>query len=1059
MKMFHLLSATALASVLVVPAAADAQDQNQTPAAQPAGPSGVEDNTENAPTDRQARERAPGTGGDIVVTGTRIANPNVASPVPVTSLNVESLRNGSVSLGDALNQLPSARATYSQSNSTQFIGTSGLNLLDLRGLGVNRTLTLVDGRRTVTATPGDESVDVNTIPTELVERIDIVTGGNSAIYGSDAVAGVANFVLKRNFSGVEANAQSGVSSRGDRPSYNASLTVGQNFLDDRANIAVNVGYARADALYYTDRDQQYGGYSGRHQFNRVQNVLGEPSTGDGVPDDAFLINVKNNNISNGGLVSSVCPTAVASTAANFAIVQARRAQNCTGAITPTGGEIGRTYVFNSLGNLVANPVQRDLRNIGSSNAVGGLGSTLFETSQLDPQFERKTANLLASFEFSDAARVFFQGRYVDLKSVQAGQATFFNNTFSINNPFLTDANRSLLRQIYGRPTGDFNFSAQRYDVDFGPRGENHDRETYNLTGGIGGKFNDDWKYEVAVTYGHTKTFYQTEGNVDTDKYANSIDAVRAPNGQIVCGINADDDPTNDDAACVPINTFGDGIASAQTGALNYFGIPSQRRQTASLFDVTAYVSGDLSQLFTLPGGPIAFSVGGEYRTETAFSGYDALTKSSNTFLNAFDDFTPPKLKVKEAFGEVQIPLLADLPLIRELSLNASGRLSDYNVGSTGTVFAWNLSGTYSPVKDLRFRVGYAKSVRAPTLSDLYGAASQDFALITDPCDQSNINNGPNRVKNCAAAGVPVTEIDPATGKTIAFTNTPSSSISGISGGNPDLREETGYSFTAGAVYQPSFVPGLTLSVDYYNIRIKNVIFSLDAQTLINQCYDSPSGNDNPYCAAVTRNADGSFGGQADKIINGVTYDLPGTGNGFREGSFNFARQQTSGVDFDANYFHSFGGGLKANLHAIVAYVLKRNNYTDISDPGYIDRQLSELGDPIWKASLLANIDFGKFDLNYNFRFVGKQTIGLYEDQHSLQGRPPTNPDLYPVVNYPNVTYSDVRVGVDASDVFRFYVGVDNLFDKDPPYGLDGTGDDAIYDNIGRFFYAGARIRF
>jgi outer membrane receptor protein involved in Fe transport len=140
-------------------------------------------------------------------------------------------------------------------------------------------------------------------------------------------------------------------------------------------------------------------------------------------------------------------------------------------------------------------------------------------------------------------------------------------------------------------------------------------------------------------------------------------------------------------------------------------------------------------------------------------------------------------------------------------------------------------------------------------------------------------------------------------------------------------------------------------------------------------------------------------------------------------------------------------------------VLKRNNYTDINDPTFIDRQLSELGDPVWKASLLANFDFGKFDFNYNFRFVGKQTIGLYETQHSLQGRPPTNPDNYPVVNYPEIAYSDVRLGFDASDVFRFYVGVDNVFDKDPPYGLDGTGDDAIYDNIGRFFYAGARVRF
>ncbi|MBW4330960.1 TonB-dependent receptor [Stakelama sp. CBK3Z-3] len=1027
----------------------------------------VDSTAQDGQSDDNSQEQLPELDEDsfIVVTGTRISNPNVVSQVPITSVDVQALQGNDVTLGDTLNQLPSLRSTYSQSNSTQFIGTSGLNLLDLRGIGTTRTLTLVNGRRVVTSVPGEESVDTNTIPPELVERVDIITGGSSAVYGSDAVAGVVNFILKDDYEGVSANAQGGVSSRGDRGTYSINVLTGTNLLDDRLNITVGAGYAKAEALYFTDRDSQYGGYSGRNQFNSTQSTLGESSEGDGIPDRSFLTGVRNNNISNGGLITSSCPVAVDATDPDYDLIQSVRAQNCTGLFSQTGnpatgaGELGRTYVFDSTGALIPNPITTDLRPYGSSNSIGGLGSTLNETSQLVPSYERANASLNLNYKASEAAHFFFQGTYVDIKSVQSGQPTFFYNTFNINNPFLTSENEALLRSIYGAgPDEDFNFGAFRFNTDFGGRGERHDRKTYNLVGGIEGKFNDDWQYSVAVSYGHTKTYYQTAGNVYLDKYYNSIDAVRNDAGQIVCGINADSDPSNDDPACVPINLFGEGVARTQQAALDYFTVDSERREKATLFDVTAYVSGDSSQIFELPGGPISFSIGGEYRRETAFSAYDDLTKSGVTFLNAFDDFDPPSLEVKEAFGELSVPLLADIPFVQELTLNAAGRVSDYNVGKTGTVFAWNLGGTWSPIRDLRFRMGYAKSVRAPSLADLYSAAAQDYALITDPCGQENINNNPNRVANCAADGVPTTVVDPASGDTLPFTNVPGSSIVGISSGNPNLEAETGYSFTIGGVYQPHFIPGLSISVDYYNIRLDNVIYTLDAQTLIDQCYDSPSGINNQYCAAVFRNADGTFAGQSDRVINGTTYVLNPTGNSFQEGGFNFARQQTTGIDFDVLYNYTFDTGIKISAHGILGYVIKKDNYTDVDDPTYIDRQLSELGDPVYSATFIGNVDFGRLDINYTMRYVGRQTVGDYETQHSWQGRPATNPDAYPVVYYPDVTYHDVRVGFDVMDAFRFYVGVDNIFDKDPPYGLSGTSDSAIYDNIGRSFYAGVRLK-
>lgn len=1055
MRITHLLSATALASLgfAAMPAAAQ-----QTP--QSTDTTSATNTTAEASNQGAQDKAAAKPDSDIVVTGSRIVAPNLTSVTPVTSVTLQDLPTGNISLGDTLNRLPALRSTYSQSNSTRFIGTSGLSLLDLRGQGPARTLVLVDGRRHVTAQPGVNSVDVNTIPTDLIERVDIVTGGNSAVYGSDAVAGVVNFVLKKDFDGIRARAQSGISDHGDRPSYFGSIVAGKNFADGRGNISLAAEYAKTDALYYTQRDDQYGAFSGRHQFNVVENTIGEPAAGNGFPDNAFFTGVKNNNISNGGLLSSICPVAVATTAANYAIVNARRIQNCTGGRSNTGGELGRAYLFDSSGNFIANPITYDFRPFGSSNAIGGLGSTLLETSQLDPGLERAAFNLLAHFDFSPAFRPFVEAKYVRINSEQAGQPTFFNNTFSSANPYLTPANLALLRQVQGVPTGAFNFTAQRFNVDFGGRGEQHNRDTYRIVGGVQGTFNEDWRYEVSANYGRTDTFYRTQGNVNTVKYANSINAVRNAAGQIVCGINADTVTTNDDPACVPINLFGDGIAAQQPAALAYFVVPSSRRQRATQLDITGYVSGDSSQLFELPGGPVYFSLGGEFRRETAFSAYDALTKSGVTFLNVINDFRPPVLKVTEGFGELRFPLLKDVRFARELTIEAAGRVSHYNVGRTGTVFTYNVGGTYAPIHDVRFRVGYAKSVRAPTQSDLFASSSQTFLNgLVDPCSQTNINNNPNRVKNCAAAGVPTTEIDPATGARIPFTNVPASGISGFNGGNTALSQEKGTSLTAGVIIEPSMVRGLSLTVDYYRIKIANVISTLAGQTLINQCYDNPSGIDNPYCASIFRRADGTFAGQQNKITGGVTYTLPITGSSFNAGPFNFAKQETSGIDANLAYRRDLGS-IKLNVLSVVTYTLSKNNYTDITNPNFIDRQLSELGDPQWAGSLTVGLDFGAFDLNYNLRYIGQQTIGTYEAQHSFNGLPPQNADQYPQINYPSITYSNIRLGVEANDKFRFYFGVDNAFNRLPPFGLDGTGfGSGIYENIGRFFYAGVEAKF
>ncbi len=993
----------------------------------------------------------------IVVTGTRIQNPNVSSPVPITSVEIEDLvATGNVSLGDALNELPALRSTFSQGNSTRFIGTAGLNLLDLRGLGTLRTLVLVNGRRHVTSSPGDFRVDVNTIPTDLVERVDIVTGGNSAIYGADAVAGVVNFVLKRDFEGIRFRGQAGISSEGDRASQFASLTIGENFGDERGNVAIALEYANSDPLFNRQRDNLTGAFSGRNQFQIVEDRIGEPSTGNGVPDRAFIRGIRNNNISDGGLYTSSCPEAVDPTDPDFAQIDRRRAVNCTGLFAAGGGnnELGRTFVFNENGRLIANPVIQDLRPVGSNNAVGGLGSTLNNTGLLQAGLERYAVNFLGSYEISEAFRPFIEAKYVRIDAVQEGQATFFNNPFSIDNPFLDTESRDLL--VSSLPDGITNFNAFRFDTDFGGRGEDHRRETYRIVVGVDGTFNDDWKYEVAFNYGRLDTFYETRGNILINEFFNARDAVRNASGDIVCAINADADPTNDDPACAPANLFG--VGNVSQASKDYFLFTSSRDEKAEQYSATAFVAGDTSDLFELPGGPVSFVIGGEYRRDTAFSKFDDVTESGATFLNAIAEFDPPAAEVWEAYGEINLPILADVPFAEELTFQAAGRVSDYK-GAVGTVFAYNLSGTYAPISDLRLRVGYAESVRAPTLSDQFDAGSQTFANnFQDPCSAQNIENNPNRRANCLAdPNVPAFNPDGVT----PFTNIPNSGVRGLNAGNPNVTEERGESLTIGAVYQPSFAPGLTVAVDYYDITVKDVIFTLLGQTIVNQCYDNPGGIDNPFCDAISRRPDGTFTGQSDRRIGADVISLPVIGDSFRAGPFNFARLETSGIDFDISYTGEIFDGVQLSTRWLTSYLIDRTQFTDITQPDFADRLKSELGDPEWTSTFRVALDFGDFDVSYDLRYIGKQTIATeYETQNAFDGEPPRDPDAFPRVFYPDVFYHDIRLGMDVEERFRFYAGIDNVFDRLPPLDLDGTSQGGgIFTNTGRFFYAGVEVDF
>jgi len=1074
MKLSRFLTATALAGVAIaIPQAAFAQDVPNP----------------------EEETGAPATSSEVVVvTGSRIPQPNFDTAVPVTSVTAQQIESvGQVSLGETLNRLPALRSTLSQANSTGGIGTAGISSLDLRGLGTARTLVLVNGRRHVSGQPGIYSVDVNTIPNALLERVETVTGGNSAIYGADAVSGVVNFITRDDYEGLDIRAQGGVSQRGDRGSFLLSGLWGKNFADGRGNIAISAEYAYSETLLFSDRNEQTGAYTGVPGFFQVERTTflnpdgtarNEGPEGNGIPDTRYFNAFPGNTfgiISLGGTVIASCPAATATNAA-------RRAAVCTGESSPTGGLLSNNYMFTSDGQLLRDNPEYDFRSVGGG-LFGGRSATGVEGAMLLPGLDRFNANLLAHFEVSQAFVPYIEAKYVRITANQTStQPTFVNGrlapTFYLDNPFLTEQARNQIRTIQGYAPGTANYNTGaftffRFNNDIGTRSEEHQRETYRVVVGARGSLSDsgNWQYDAFFNYGRTETYYETGGNVDILKFNRAADAVRNSAGQIVCRVNADASTTNDDPNCRPLNLFGEGAPLSTPDAVNYVLHTSSRKQWHEQINAAFSLAGSTAGFFELPGGPIGLAFGAEFRSEDYFSAYDDFTKGeyapgqSNTFLNAIADSNPNAVRSYEGFAEVRVPILGNMPFFEELTLNASGRVSKYSIYDDAQ-WTWSAGGVWSPIRDISFRVNWARAIRTPNLSDLYAGTSQTFANnFVDPCSQNVISQNPNRARNCAAAGIPTTivvgTLPDGSPDVRPWTNAPSSGILGVNGGNPGLRPERADSFTVGAIFKPSFLPGMQLSVDYYNIRIKDAINFVTPQTIVNSCYDDPVGIDNEFCSFVNRRrdpsnpiADYTFAGQQGRRFAGYAdFNIGIVGNGFVNAPFNYAKLATSGIDANLSYRHVFSEDTRLSLSTVVSWLESRNQFTFLNDPDRYTRVKSVLGDPEWRALANASFETKSFDLSFTAQYIGKQTIGAWNVQNVEQDRPPTNADAFPFVYYPEVVIADIQLGIKVNERSRFYLGVDNITDQLPPYGLTGTGTgSAIFPVTGRYFYAGMRIK-
>ncbi|KQN89792.1 TonB-dependent receptor [Sphingomonas sp. Leaf231] len=1033
---------------------------------------------------------------DVVVTGSRIRRPNEDSPIPITTITPqEILQTGRISIGDALNQLPQLRPSLGSQNSTSGLGTRGLNFLELRNLDRARTLTLVNGRRHVTADiiNNGNAVDINTMPTDLIERIDIVTGGVSSVYGSDAIAGVVNFVLKNDYEGLQLRAQGGISDKADAGNQIVSILAGKNFADGRGNISINAEYAHQQDYYA----------SGRRNLRRndafiVTDTDPASAPADSVFDRTFYRDIRSATIGLGG---------------QLGFRYGNGAPGC--GADSIGSAFTCGYLFQPDGSLVAQTGQRV--GLGpNGNFVGGNGTTSREGNLLvlSPDTTRYVVNVLGHFEVSPAFVPFIEAKYVRTEAFGSQSGPFFSqgqtvgdgtpiagftdrsysNAGSSNvnregvrldNPFLSAAARGTISQqliaainsgvnpnsgaafrtanntaeqaaanqaaaLAQVAAGTYRFSSRRNWVDLGTRDERLQRDTFRAVVGVRGDFNDDWNYEVSANYGQHKENSVITGNVNTQRFLLALDSTRNAAGQIVCrsqvdaayaGSDVGGNPTqlaSDVAACVPLNPFGQG--SVSEAARNYLVSPTTADGKATQFVVNGFVAGDLSQLFELPAGPVGFSVGGEYRRETLTYDLDPLTQAGYNFYNAIPSFRAPAFEVKEAYGELSIPLLKDVFLFKELRVTGAARVADYK-GGAGTVYAWNGQAEWRPVQDLLLRGGYSRAVRAPYLGENYSPLGQNFTPApSDPCSARNIGTGSaTRAANCAAAGAPA-------GYDYVYT----ASLEIRSGGNPNLKAETSDSLTLGGVFQPSFLPGLSVSVDYYDIKVKDVITSPTVQQALDTCYDSPT-LDNQFCALFQRA--GAGGGPAGEvpfqILEASYQDVPQ----------NYAQLRTRGVDTEIVYNRDFGF-VRANLRGVWNHMFQLDRFNDPSRPNFKNVQTDELGLPSDRFNILTNLTFGAFRIGHTLRWIDSMYLNTWEDYNGVNGQPPQNLDYAPIQKYPTVTYNDINFNIEVSEKFDFYGGVNNVGDVNPPYGLTGIGlGSGIYDNRGRFFYAGLTARF
>nr|WP_274600080.1 TonB-dependent receptor [Rhodothalassium salexigens] len=925
---------------------------------------------------------------EIVVTGSRIARSTATTPTPVTSVDAEQLAlNADNRLADTLNQLPALGATRTPASTNFAPQQAGTNFLDLRRLGIDRTLVLVNGRRHVGSDPGSAAVDTNTIPTALVERVEVITGGASAVYGADAVSGVVNIILKDDFEGLKFDGQLGISDEGDGESQKISVTAGTNFDDNRGNIYFNATFDNSEEINGADRNW-------RDASRRFAPNPDDTGPNDGIPDQILFEDTGFISTAPGGRV-----------------------------IGPDGQVFeanGGPFTFNDNGDLVA----QDLGNlIAPSLSSGGDTVDLAPFDFIQVPVERLLLSGGVRYAFSDKHTFFADAKFAQTTASTAGQPSFSLPSvepifLQADNPFVPQE----LRDILAAEDLD-GFFVGRTHVDHGQSRSKSDRDTIQLYLGFEGAISSNLDYSVHYQYGRSDITTKFINQQVPSRFQQALDAVRDPQtGEIVCR-----DPSG---GCKPLNVLGPQAASQSALAFAYTDFLTEGLVEQNV--VNATVTGDTADLLELPGGPVGFAGGFEYRTERAETEEGFLRNTGDIFASPPIGNIEGDFDVWEVFGEVNLPLVRDLPLAEEINLDGAIRYGDYS--TIGGTTAWKVSADWAPTADLRFRGAFSVAVRAPNVGELFGPTDVNNIFLIDPCDAANLANGSrSRPDNCAALGLPADFDSQSQNRTNTV----------ITGGNPNLTEEKADTITVGAVFTPRFLPGLTLAVDYWDIKITDAVNSFPAQAIVNNCVDAES-IDNPFCDQVRRQTNGNFDAIESRLIN-------------------VAKLEASGIDFDARYIidlagttaNAVPGSLEASFVGTYLDTLAFFGQENTTTP---DREAGELGDPEFSFTSRLSYYWHNWTFSLEERFLSSMRSDLGE---------------VPEARAPNSTdaewYTDINIRYQIVEGTSVFFSVDNLLDNDPPllaqvpetrgFLTNGRNDVGLFDQVGRFFRLGASVSF
>jgi len=873
-----------------------------------------------ASTQAQAGESAS---GEIVVTGSRIRRQDLAGVGPANVISAEQIENtGVVNIETVLQRLP-ANAGFAGNQTSAYWTNNGYGTaqVNLRGLGIKRTLVLLNGRRLVAGGTGaNSSPDLNMIPVVALARTDVLKDGASAIYGADAMAGVVNLVTRTDYEGLGVSARSGITERGDGSDFTADLIWGVR--NDRGGIMAAVTYQKTSAV---------------NMASRAPCSLAETTPG--------RLSCVNSASTIGGR-----------------------------AVLPNGQQINFNQVPGGNGNFYE-PYSAAKHNFNSApflNAVSPI--------------ERVSTAFFADYDLVDGIEAFGEFLYTHRKSNQiATPGTLRNLAISASNPT--------------NPTGQNIVLIQRRLAEPGPRQFFQETDTWQGTLGLRGKLANDWAWEIAGSFGRNTAVDGSTNIANLERVANTLDTSK-------CSLAA--------GAAIPCADYL-GFGDLTPQALDYILFTSRDRGGNELATVTADLTGNL---FELPAGHVSFATGAVYRKEKGWRDPDPLTVLGVANTNQQDPISGSST-AKEAYLELSVPVLANTPFFKALTLDGAVRYSNYDL--FGSDWNYKLSADWIVTDGFRLRGTYGTGFRIPNVPELFGGVSEGNLTTTDPCSRYAQSGNATLIANCQASGVPANYVQ--LGTTILTTV----------GGNENLKPESSTSWTIGTVIQPKgLIPGLSLTADWFDIDIKDAIRAIPGSTKLAVCYASANLS-HPFCGDFTRSP----------LTGEVTY--------LSAQPINTGRERMNGLDLGLVYDRKIGSvalSFDLNLTYLNKYVVYPFPGGDPIDfDGFIGG--GNGGYPKWRGYGVLTARKDGFVATWSTQWIGKAT-----DFNAAPGD----------IGYrtPNVFYHNAQIAFEIDEKTRFQLGVDNIFDKKPPYiqsFTDANTDTMTYDLLLRRFYVGFRTAF